>query len=92
MSRNTFTGEPLTPGVNVDPVDILAGKAFAAQFGYTDWEAQMVVEYALRRHARGEEDGALATWRSYYPNDLTTFYMILAHAVATGTAALEASK
>lgn len=48
----------LIAGVNVDLVDIGAGMKMAARLGYDDAESQMVVEYALTRHSRGEEDGA----------------------------------
>lgn len=40
--------------------------------------------YALQRHQRGEEDGAQRTWLSYYPHDLTSWYRILAAALAEG--------
>ena len=75
-------GEVLTPGVNVDLVDVGLGMQRAADIGYSDFKAQMVVQYALARHARGEEKGALGTWLAEYPNDLTSWYMILAHASA----------
>ena len=71
----------LKTGVNVDAVDIAAGIAQAKAIGYYSGEELMVVEYALRRHARGEEDGAVRTWVSYYPNNLAAWYMILAVAV-----------
>lgn len=74
----------LIPGVNVDHVDIAAGLCQAAKLGYDDAIAQMVTMYALQRHQRGEEDGAQRTWLSYYPSDLTSWYMILAAAVSAG--------
>jgi hypothetical protein len=86
MSGRTFEGLPLTPGYNVDLLDIAEGKRAAAeQFGYADWQAQMVVEYALQRHARGEEAGAVATWRGHYPHDLTSWHAILACATVVQT-------
>jgi hypothetical protein len=82
VSRHTFDGSPLAPGVNVDVVDIDAGLRQAAAFGYGDPRAVMVTEYALRRWQRGEEDGAERTWLSYYPRDFTSFRVIVAAAVA----------
>jgi len=42
----------------------------------------MVVQYALLRWARGEEAGAEATWRRYFPRDFTSWWVILAAAIA----------
>ena len=72
-------GRPLTPGVNVDRVDVAAGLACARDIGYGDPQSQMVAEYALVRHARGEEDGAQRTIRGHI--SLTSWYVILAHAI-----------
>jgi len=83
--RDHVNGTSLTPGVNVDPVDIAAGLNQAATLGYDDATAQMVTQYALQRHARGEEEGAQRTWLGQYPRDLTSWYAILAAAVASGT-------
>jgi hypothetical protein len=80
----TFSGEPLTPGVNLDHVDIDAGLREAAAAGFGDTTALMVTTYALQRHQRGEEAGAERTWLSYYPTDLTSWRRILAAAVASG--------
>lgn len=79
--RPSFTsqGTLLTPGTNVDEVDVAAGMRLAAQFGYGDPEAQMVVEYALMRRRRGEEEGAQRTALSH-GIDLTSWYAILAAA------------
>lgn len=71
-------GELLTPGLNVDVIDVIAGAHEAAQIGYGDPQSQMVVEYALQRWARGEEDGALHTIRGFI--DVTSFYRIVAAA------------
>jgi hypothetical protein len=73
----------LIPGVNVDRVDVAAGVKMAAQLGYGDPTAQMVAEFALMRHRRGEEEGAERTWLSEYPRDLTSWKAILAHALAS---------
>jgi hypothetical protein len=51
----------LVPGVNVDLVDIDAGLRQATRFDCRSPEHLMVAEYALRRHSRGEEDGAQRT-------------------------------
>lgn len=77
----------LIPGVNVDRVDVAAGMQMAARLGYNDATAQMVIEYALMRHRRGEEEGAERTWLWQFPNDLTSWKAILAHAVAAADAA-----
>lgn len=87
----TVDGSPLKPGVNVDPVDISAGLRRAASFGYGDWKARMVVEAALCRHRRGEEESAMKLWLSEYPRDLTSWYAILASAVVSGTEKMEQS-
>ena len=81
MRRDAY-GAALVPGRNVDKVDVAAGMRQAAKSGYKSPYEQMVVEYALMRHARGEEAGAERTWISYYPRNLTSWYMILAAAVA----------
>ena len=86
MSRQTLDGRPLQPGVNVDELDIASGmKAAAEQFGYGDWQAQIVVEACLQRHRRGEEESATKLWLSEYPRDLTSWYAILVHAMVRMT-------
>lgn len=84
----TFDGAPLTPGVNVDRVDVEAGISLAARFGYDGPLYQMVVEYALMRHRRGEEDGAQRT-ALHYGIDLTSWYAILAAARSHAEAAID---
>ncbi len=79
--KTDFKGRPLVPGVNVDKVDVRAGLKHAIRFGYGGPEHLMVAEYALRRHARGEEDGAQRTALSG-GIDLTSWYAILAAALA----------
>lgn len=76
----------LVPGVNVDRVDVAAGMQMAARLGYDDTTAQMVVEFALMRHRRGEEEGAERLWLSEFPRDLTSWKAILAHALAVAVA------
>lgn len=84
--RRDFNGGPLQPGINADRVDIAAGLAEAARIGYGDDLAAMVVQYALQRWQRGEEDGAERTWLAEYPRDLTSWRRILAAAVAAAEA------
>jgi len=86
-ANRDINGAKLVAGVNVDAVDIAAGLAEAKQIGYGDPTAQMVVQYALQRHARGEESGAQSTWLHQFPRDLTSWYAILATAVTAATGA-----
>lgn len=81
MSSRDIDGRPLTPGINIDPVNIRTGLDKAAELGYGDSEAQMVVHYALQRWKRGEEAGGVMTWRSYYPRDFTSWLVIIAAAI-----------
>ncbi len=71
------------PGYNVDRVNIKAGLELAARFGYDSARDHMVVEYALQRHARGEEDGCQRSMLSH-GIDLISYYAILAAALAAG--------
>jgi hypothetical protein len=70
------------PGYNVNRVGVGAGMDQAYKFGYTSPEHQTVTEYALMRHARGEEDGAQATALGGGIS-LTAWYAILAAAITT---------
>jgi len=83
--RRDASGAPLVPGYNVDKVDVAAGVARAVQLGYGSPEHQMVAEYALMRHARGEEDGAERSALSG-GIDFTSWRVILAEAVAKASA------
>jgi len=85
MTRDTFTGEPLEPGVNVDKINVRAGLSEATTIGYGSFEEQTVVEYALWRWARGEEEGAIKSFLSG-GIDLTSAYRILAAARAVAEA------
>ena len=58
MRARTITGQGLTPGVNVDAVNVAAGLSRAEALGYTSGQHQMEVEYNLMRWARGEEGAA----------------------------------
>lgn len=87
MTGRTWDGRRLTPGVNVDPVDVGAGLVQAKAFGYDDPQSRMVLGYALQRHARGEEDGAERT-ALHGGVDFMSWRAVLAAAVAAGTAGL----
>jgi hypothetical protein len=89
MSARTFTGEPLTPGVNVDRIDVEAGLEMAEHLGYTsNGNEVMVATYALQRHARGEEEGAERTWLGQFGRrSFTDWRAVLAVAMAAGEAA-----
>ena len=84
LTGRTFDGRPLTPGVNVDALDVEAGLAMARQHGWiANGNDLMLVDYALKRHARGEEDGAEKTWLGHFGNaSLTGWKMVLAAALA----------
>lgn len=81
--RATFNGTP-EPGVNLDRIDVAAGVAEAAEIGYGSPEDVMVVGYAMKRWARGEEDGGMRTMMSH-GIDLTSAYRIVAAARASAT-------
>lgn len=48
------------PGANVDRIDVAAGMRELVACGYpeTEWERHMVIEHALQRWKRGEEEAA----------------------------------
>lgn len=48
----------LVAGVNVDRLDIEAGIRELAECGYSEPKTKMIIEYALARWMRGEEDAA----------------------------------
>lgn len=79
----------LVVGHNVDRVDVAAGMRQAAAFGYDDAASQMVMEYALMRHARAEEEGAERTALSG-GIDFTSWRVCLAAARATAEASASA--
>jgi hypothetical protein len=85
-ARRSSDGGPLIPGHNVDLVDMSAGLEKGRQLGFDSPEHQMVVEYALMRHRRGEEDGAMRSALSG-GIDLTSWYVIIATAIAAVQAA-----
>ena len=86
-NRRDVHGRPLVPGVNVDKIDVKAGLNEAAKIDYDTPEDFMVVEYALMRHKRGEEEGARKTVLNH-GIDLTSWYRILAAAISAGERAL----
>lgn len=71
---------PDGPRPNVDKVDVAAGVAEAQKAGYTSPEHLMVIEYALMRHLRGEEEGAERSALSG-GIDFTSWRRILAAAI-----------
>jgi hypothetical protein len=80
----------LTPGVNVDRIDVAAGLAELAKItGVSQTtETRMVIEYALMRWARGEEDAAQrgAIDHSFNGIDYGSWLRVLAAARAGGEA------
>jgi len=82
----------LIPGHNVDRIDIQAGLRELAACGYDDSiKTRMVIEYALARWARGEEEAAQrgAIDRSFHGIDLTSWTRVLAAAMAGAQAERE---
>lgn len=73
----------LTPGRNVDAIDVGAGVAEAKLIGYTEPEMIMLVAYCLGRWAKGEEKLAERTALGM-GIDLTSWYRILAAALSNG--------
>ena len=81
LRPGSFLG-PKVPGYNTDRVDIAAGLAQARAFGYGSETDEMILTYALQRHARGEEEAAQRGALEYMRNDLTSWTAILAAALA----------
>jgi hypothetical protein len=83
-TNRTVDGARLTPGVNVDRIDIQAGMKELAKIGYTDPRTKLVVEYALARWQRGEEPQAEkgAIDQSFHGVDFTCWRRVLAAAMA----------
>jgi hypothetical protein len=80
-----MNGMPLVPGVNADKLDVTAGLDKATALGYGTPAFTVVIDYALRRHARGEEAGAEKTALGH-DVDLTSWRVILAAAMAAAVA------
>ena len=80
MNRPT----PRIPGYNVDRIDVAAGLRELKACGYSEPETVMVIEFALMRWARGEEEAAQrgAIDRSFHGINLTCWMRVLAAAQA----------
>lgn len=81
---------PVRPGYSTDPIDVNAGLAELKEIGYDDPHTAMVIEYALRRWARGEEEQAErgAIDKEFHGIPATCWRRVLAAAVAKGYEAL----
>jgi hypothetical protein len=81
------------PGYNVDRVDVAAGLRELKACGYDAPETVMVIEYALMRWARGEEEAAQrgAIDRSFHGINLTCWLRVLAAAQAHADSAHKAA-
>lgn len=81
------------PGYNVDRIDVAAGLAELTKCGYTEPHTVMVIEHALMRHARGEEEAAQlgAIDKSFHGINLTCWFRVLAAAMAAAEAKAKAS-
>lgn len=77
-------GARAEPGYNVDKLDIAAGLRELVLCGYTDEHTRMVIQYALQRHARGEEEAARkgAIDKNFHGVNFTSWNRILAAAMA----------
>jgi hypothetical protein len=86
MRGRTIDGKPLTPGHNVDRVDIERGLAEAKTIGFlANDEDRMVITYVLQRWQRGEESGAEASWMSHFgKHNYLGLRRVIAAAVAAG--------
>lgn len=81
----------LIDGHNVDRIDVAAGLRELAAAGYTDPYTTQVIQHALMRWARGEEEQAErgAIDRSFHGIDLTGWRRVLAAARAGGELAAQ---
>lgn len=68
------------PGYNVDHIDVAAGLRELRACGYDEPRTVMVIEYALMRWARGEEEAAQrgAIDRAFHGINLTCWLRVLA--------------
>lgn len=73
------------PGYNVDAIDVAAGLRELKVCGYHEPKTIMVIEHALMRWARGEEEAARkgAIDRSFHGINLTCWLRVLAAAMAS---------
>lgn len=74
------TLHPRIPGYNVDRIDVAAGLRELKALGYAARETLQVIEYALRRWARGEEVQAQrgAIDHTFHGISLTCWLRVLA--------------
>lgn len=74
----------LIPGRNVDRLDIGAGLLELTECGYNDHETNMIIEYALIRWMRGEEDAAErgAVDHNFFGVSITVWRRVLSAAMA----------
>lgn len=74
----------LIAGHNVDRIDVAAGMSELTACGYVEPNTRLVVEYALMRWARGEEEQAerCAIDASFHGIDFTSWRRVLAAACA----------
>jgi hypothetical protein len=79
----------LKPGHNVDVVDVAAGMRELSACGYAEPETRMVIEYALMRWSRGEEEQAErgAIDGGFHGISFTCWRRVLAAAIAKGGSA-----
>lgn len=72
------------PGHNVDRIDVAAGLRELKTCGYDEPQTVMVIEHALMRWARGEEEAAKrgAIDRSFHGINMTCWLRVLAAARA----------
>ncbi len=75
---------PRIPGYNVDRINVAAGLRELKACGYTEITTVMVIEHALMRWARGEEEQAQkgAIDRSFHGINLTCWLRVLSAAMA----------
>lgn len=88
----TLNGEPLTPGYNVDRIDVDAGMRELVACGYpaSEVERHYVIQHALMRWARGEEEVAErgAIDQSFHGIALTCWRRVLAASMAAAAVSL----
>jgi hypothetical protein len=85
MTINTIDGDPtLKPGYNVDRIDVASGMVELERCGYTDPHTRLVIEYALMRWKRGEEEQAQrgAIDETFHGINFTSWCRVLAAARA----------
>lgn len=74
----------LIPGVNVDRINVASGLRELHECGWHNGSTHMVIEHALMRWARGEEEAAErgAVDQTFHGIDLTSWRRVLAAARA----------